>query len=166
MKKFTFIFCLLLSFTWVSTTYGQTEQGRYLLGGSLRGQFNKGGSFSLAPNFAYFVIDNFAFGGAAQVTTGNGTNFAIGPLARYYFNTGSDKIKPFGQLFAGLSSNSPEVGSSSTGLAGNVAAGVAFFLNEHVAIEPDLRVDFDTRERYDYTSGVISFNIGFQIYLP
>jgi hypothetical protein len=144
------------------SSYGQTEQGRYLIGGDLpfAAQFNNGSGVSLSPSFGYFIMDNFAIGGLVNVNSfGGGTSYALGPLARYYFDTGNDKLKPFGQAFLGLKG-----GGGSTGLGVNLGGGLAIFLNEHVALEPNLKVDIDTREFYP--SGTVSLNLGLQIYMP
>jgi hypothetical protein len=149
------------------SSYGQTEQGRYLIGGDLpfSARLNNGSGVTINPQFAYFIMDNFALGGAIGLQTGSGyTQYSLGPLARYYFDTGSDKLKPFGQVFLGLGGSSGDYYASTTGLVGNVAGGVAIFLNEHVALEPNLKVDFDSRTGAQ--SGTVSINLGIQVYLP
>lgn len=157
-------FAVLLAFS----ASAQTDQGHYLIGGDLpfSARLNNGSSIALNANFAYFLIDNFALGGTVQLSTGGGyTDYLIGPIARYYFKTGNDKLKPFLQGALGLRGSSSDYGSSTSGLGGNVAGGLAIFLNEHIALEPNVRVDFDSRDGAT-SSGTVSLNLGIQAYLP
>jgi hypothetical protein len=167
MKNKYFLCAFLFSMIAFSS-YAQTDKGHFLIGGDLpfSARLNNGSGVSLSPQFGYFIVDNFALGGLIGLSTGEGyTSYALGPFARYYFETGKDKLKPFGQLFLGLGGDSNNYYStSSTGLTGNVAAGLAIFLNEHVALEPNFRVDFDSRTYVQ--SGTVSLNLGLQVYLP
>ena len=166
--KIRYFLCAVLFSMIAFTSYAQTDKGHYLIGGDLpfSAQLNNVSSVSLSPQFAYFIVDKFALGGLIYLSTRGGyTSYALGPLARYYFETGNAKLKPFGQLFLGLGGNSNNYNSSSSsGLTGNIAAGLAIFLNEHVALEPNFRVDFDSRTYVQ--SGTVSLNLGLQVYLP
>jgi hypothetical protein len=168
MKNKYFLCAVFFSMI-VFSSFAQTDKGHYLIGGDLpfSARLNNGSGVSLSPQFGYFIVDNFALGGLISLNTGGGyTGYALGPLARYYFETGNDKLKPFGQLFLGLggTSRSGFYSYSSNGLVGNVAAGLAIFLNEHVALEPNFRIDFDSRT--EEPSGTVSLNLGLQVYLP
>lgn len=150
----------------LSSAFGQTEKGHFLIGSDLpfSARFNNGAGVSLDARFGYFLMDNFALGALLGVDASDGnTGYAVGPLARYYFTTGNAKLKPFGQLFLGIGGYSGNY-SSSSGLVGNVAGGVAFFLNQHVALEPALQIDIDSRDNGQ--SGTLSLNLGIQVYLP
>lgn len=154
MKKVVFAF---VSFLAVSVAIGQTKKGDKLVGvsfGSLSYTnsksitsysntptvYNSDGnsfSFSVNPNVAWFINDNFALGGLVSISfytsksnssnTGSTTTseskynqpaFYIGPMARYYFS-GSAKGMPFVQgnfqwgISGGKSNSSTSTGASS-----------------------------------------------------
>ena len=85
MKK---CFLVLLSVWAIQTSYSQTEKGKMFIGGS--GQINLSGNkvsnldassksdnntfgFSIAPNYGYFIKDNFAIGANINLGVSNST---------------------------------------------------------------------------------------------
>jgi hypothetical protein len=92
------------------------------------------------------------------------SSFAFAPFGRYYF--GAANIKPFLEARFGIQRfrtttpagrrNVPTMPCSWAW-----AGGIAFFLNEHVALEPKLTYDAYSRNN---TSSSFNFNLGFQVY--
>jgi hypothetical protein len=116
MKK---CFLILLTVCAVQTSYSQTEKGKMFIGGqvTLSGNTtsnsdtsyksdNNSIGFTVAPNFGYFIMDNFAIGANVNLGVSNSTqkqdypnqtpseytykyntlSFGIGGFARYYIN--------------------------------------------------------------------------------
>jgi outer membrane protein len=196
MKK---IITSILTCFIISGAYAQFEQGTMLIGGDFQlssiTDKNKSGNttvtngktttFSLAPQFGYFVIDNLAVGGNLDLTlskfksdddngvTSTTTQITIGPFARYYFEPG---IFVQGALGVGSAKGKSTIGSvsneSTFGVTNySLAAGYAYFLNDHVAVEPMVgylstiytEKDSDPKQK-DINSGLF-LSVGFQIYL-
>lgn len=161
MKKITILFIAMCTTFGV---YAQFNQGRMMIGGSVA--FNavtnkyksdgttittgKQTSFSLAPQFGYFVIDNLAVGAALELGLSkykdedsdyesNSTSIQIQPIVRYYLPQG---IFFQGQFGFGTGKDKTDNGNidedkyniTSWGLS----AGYAYFLNDNVSIEPQL----------------------------
>lgn len=112
------------------------------------GSTNDNASFTFAPSFGYFISDNLAVGASLNFNsqrwgTGAGktvsTSVGIGPFARYYKFTSNESFAIFGQ--AGLSFASsktdPPTGFVSRGssIGFRLSPGVAYFFNEHWALE-------------------------------
>jgi hypothetical protein len=176
--------------------YAQFEKGALMVGGSFGADFttNKskydGNSFtngkyvdvSFDPQVGIFVINNLAVGGGIGVSTSaykeddsdykSVTNeFTIQPMARYYLEPGvffQGKL-----MFGGATDKTTEGGDTDkTKYAVNgwsLSAGYAIFLNDAVAIEPQLGYggkgyrNKDTEVR-TVDSGIF-LRVGFQIYL-
>jgi outer membrane protein len=179
-------FILVLAFAAaVSFAHAQTSSGNMMLGGgfdfastSRQGNSqNNSSEVNFYPSFGYFVGDNFAVGLSLQVgssRTGNGdqrnvtNSFGFGPFVRYYIPTGNESLTFFGQagLTVASTRNNPPVGPDRKGnsLTFALLPGVAYFLNEHWALEltvNGLRVrsnDPDTSTDNDKTS-TVSFGI-------
>jgi len=189
MKKFFFLataFCL----TGIVSN-AQTQKGHYLIGGNIGNigtTLQKGGSdfgIQVTPKVAWFIDDNLAVGGQVALgyqtkrNAGNTFSYNVGPLARYYFGDAEmDKVninapKPvrfFAEANAGISGENYKAKGadaiSTNGFNVGVGPGVAFFLNENIALE--------ALAKYDLTLGFgstpainrINIGVGFQIYLP
>jgi hypothetical protein len=156
---------LLVSMVFLlTTTYGQFEKGRMLVGGTALFSITKDKSrsgntttvngtnvtFGLSPQFGYFVMDNLAVGGVFSFQTSaysprvdtdysySSTRISIGPFARYYFDPG---IFVHVGLGVGSQSSHSELGNNTSkntyGLTElKLGAGYAFFLTKNVALEP------------------------------
>jgi len=172
MKRF-FLMALMI-FT-ITSIYSQTEKGKMLLGG----QFNFSGSnrntgngtykshgegygFTLAPNYGYFISDNFEIGAKLSISAGNNwsdsnddiykhhaeshsTGFGIGAFSRRYF-TISEKFRFYlnGDLSYASStyknSNSDNSSNSDgsqdqTSLKISVAPGLVYFVTPKLGFE-------------------------------
>jgi len=166
--------------------FSQFTKGKFLAGGTFTASVNnykyndgssssKSSSASLNPQIGYFFMDNFAAGAGLTLSatkstfsddltaTSKGISFA--PFARYYFSKfygqasfqlGSDKFKSEGVTNSDNKTNS-------TGWS--LAAGYAYLLNDHVAIEPQLGYKATYFGSADRTNGSFFLNIGLQVYI-
>jgi outer membrane protein len=191
-------FTLLVTLASMSA-FAQFQQGRMLVGGNVGlelktnktkfdGSTDTNGkytSFSLEPQFGYFVIDNLAVGAGLNLTLsswkpdgsdGKSTSslIALSPFARYYFGPG---IFGEAKVLLGASKDKDDFGGNTdekkfnvTGLS--LGAGYAIFLNDNVAIEP--MIGYETIGYKNKTSGEPDYKdidsglfvrVGFQIYL-
>lgn len=109
----------MLSFTWA---IAQVEKSSMFIGGAFlidnqTSQENNGdvkaNSFTILPNFGYFLSDKLSLGlgmGYTSITTKNTVNdnkninsqFVVRPQLRYYLATSNEKFYFFGQLQLGL----------------------------------------------------------------
>lgn len=137
-------------------TTAQTDRGGYLVGGSadVSDNFygtNRNFNFSVAPSFAVFVVKNFAIGANYAITIGNARTFDassgtytsitslqtfIGPYLKYYI--GKKQLKGM-VSFTGGYSGYTELGGgdviSLNGFALQGMLGMAYFFNQHIALE-------------------------------
>lgn len=146
---------LLLAVAFAGVSYAQTQKGDWFvesdLGLSYTSTSVEGTQshsiFKITPSLNYFVIDNLAVGlGLAyendKPKSGDATNsFIIRPNATYFFKLGGE-IAPFVRAGVGYATESTS-GKSTSGLAFNFAGGVAYFVNEAVALTGS--VDYDQR---------------------
>jgi hypothetical protein len=134
-------------------------------------------TLTATPSIGFFVADNVALGfglpisvyrsedeGARSVRRNSSLAFA--PFGRYYF--GAANIKPFLEARFGIQrfkdyQSRPGFLAETTdnALFVGMGGGIAFFLNEHVALEPKLTYDAYSRNN---TSSSFNFNLGFQVY--
>lgn len=159
----------------------QTEKGSWMVGTNFS-NLNLGFasstnnvSFNISPNLAYFVSDNFAFGGQVDlgISKAKGSdarfNFGLQPLARYYF-TKQEKNGIFGQATVGFEGASV-AGTSTTGLTFSIGAGWNYWLNKSVALEVGARyINVDKKvaglSLIPAFENNINLNFGLQIFLP
>jgi len=188
MKKIIAIF--LLS----TVTFGveaQISKGNFLLGGSVG--FNSTTSkyisngvttpqgttttFSVVPQAGYFITDQIVGGIGLTITSIsykpngasnslNSTRFLFSPFVRYYF---PPKIYLQGGLDIGSASASSTGGGSNTNslFGWTLLAGYPVFLNESIAIEPQIGYNALTNKTdaaNKTTDGNFFVRVGFQIY--
>jgi outer membrane protein len=174
--------------------FAQFNKGRMLVGGSLGfsmtsskdpdggGVNEKDTYFSLAPQLGWFVVNRLAVGANVdlsfykttseangQSSSTSGTGVQVEPFIRYYLQpgiffqgqvgAGTVKYKSSGDVF-----NPVDGTFNITSWA--LSAGYAYFLNDHVAIEPILGYSsqvyhMDTQ----FTNSGLSLRIGLQLYL-
>ena len=193
MKKIT----ILLATCFITLgAYAQFEKGNKLVGGALGADFTTNKtkydgstftngqyvSFSLDPQIAYFVIDNLAVGGALGFSTDTykeddsdyksvDNEITIQPVVRYYLSQG---IFFQGNFIVGSAKSKVTEDGTTDETKYNVSgwslsAGYAFFLNDHVAIEP--RLGYSGKGYKNKENDVKSVDnglyirVGFQIYL-
>ena len=166
-KIITGIFLIFIFYT----VSGQTEKGDWLVGG--RVDLNTGENsthIGFSPSAGFFVIDKLAVGGNVSLNyskTGENkiTSLGIGPFVRYYFTDAKARPLLHG-AFNYLSSKvkTPQVSTTNNGVNFLIAAGLALFINDNVAIEPLAGYSYSKFEDFD-GSGGFNFGIGFQVYL-
>lgn len=168
------------------TANAQLQKGYYLIGGDLGGfslGLNDATPFdlSITPKVAWFRNDNFAVGGfidlGLSTAKGAGTtfNYGVGPLARYYFgstavNTNTTSARGSSRFFveatAGLQGFNVPGSGSTNGLGIGIGPGLAYFLNQNIALEGLLKYNNAFGFGDDASQGQLKFGFGFQIYLP
>lgn len=139
----------------------QTEQGKFILGGTASYQSSKSDAdnanaaenLSLVPNLGYFVSDNFAIGtgigynySKAEVASTTGLNEAVvvSPFGRYYAGL-SDQFKFFGQASVPMAFGTVKATDangdagaktgSSTSVGVALSPGFAYFPTKKIGIE-------------------------------
>lgn len=169
------------------TATAQIQRGYYLIGGDIANLnlgLNSGKPFTmnLSPKVAWFTSDNLAFGGFVDVglatAEGQGTTFTygVGPLARYYFgspdvSTATTSARRSSRFFlegtVGLQGVNVSDGSSTNGLGIGIGPGLAYFINQNIALEGLLK--YTKAFGFGNTSNgadILQLGVGFQIYLP
>jgi outer membrane protein len=176
------------------TIVNPTDKGHFIVDGSVYFSTNNSktenqgfntevNSFGLgiSPKVSYFIIDRLAIGIEASFAysdneytnnsggeiSSNSTSILIGPSVRYYITKGF-----FGQASLGFGfSNSKGEGyeTKNDSFRYKLGLGYAFFLNEHISIEPILsyqhnKTNFRDSVSDSSNSGLI-FGAGFTIYL-
>ena len=159
--------------------FSAKTQGTYFANGSVdifsttrKINDNKSDAFTIQfmPRAGYFVMDRLAvglglvissnketadnaFGGEIETTI---TGLGIAPLARYYFDNNL-----FGEAALGIGSTKTKVEGSGFGdnefksstFGFRLGAGYAFFLGNHIAIEPSLNYSWEDINPEDAPSG-------------
>jgi len=164
----------------------QIQQGYYLIGGDLANLslgLSDGRPFSMniTPKVAWFRNNNLAIGGFVDIglstAEGQGTvfNYGLGPLARYYFgstavSTATTSARRSSRFFlegtVGLQGVNVSGGSSTNGLGIGIGPGLAYFINQNIAVEGLLKYTKAVGFGNDGGSSLLQLGIGFQIYLP
>jgi hypothetical protein len=185
MKKHVLVVCIVIA-ALTTTAKAQLQQGYYLIGGDLGGfslGLSDGRPFNLniTPKVAWFRNNNLAIGGFVDLglytAEGQGTafNYGIGPLARYYFGstdvtTTTTSARRSSRFFlegtVGLQGINTSGGSSTNGLGIGIGPGLAYFINQNIALEGLLKYTKAVGFGNDGGSSLIQFGLGFQIYLP
>jgi len=182
MKKTTILMSAIILFAF--TTHAQTQKNWYIIGGNLSNigldfqENNTAFSFNITPRVAWFVKDNLAVGAEvlAGVNTSSGftsVTYGIGPIARYYV---SQKDLTLGRARFFLDANVGIYGtnikttgipsSTTNGLGIGIGPGLAYFLNENIALETLLKYNSNVGFGNSITRNSLVLGIGFQIHLP
>ncbi|TXI31224.1 MAG: hypothetical protein E6Q58_05410 [Niabella sp.] len=184
MKRRALLFALALMLITGTTATAQTEKGYYLIGGNIgniKANFQNGISvfgIGVSPKVAWFVKDDLAIGGQVnlnfQTATNIGSTFAyfVGPMARYYFT--KDELKElvkhttfFVEANAGVGgTNSSKGGISTNGFDFGIGPGLAFFVNENIALEALAKYNLTAGFGNAPVSSGFNIGVGFQIHLP
>lgn len=196
MNKRMFFSFSVFFFIYASAT-AQIEKGRILASGSVGLSFQKykevydgntdsernSTNFYLSPRAGYFITDAIAVGAGIDLSLSttkfdddekyNGTSIFFSPFVRYYFPQ-----KFFGQFEFGIGSskdkwsypNEPDDEYKAKSFLWSLGVGYAYFLNDHVAVEPMISYTSttytdrdDTKEKDKY--GNFMLQVGFSIYL-
>lgn len=164
---------LLGMFVLVSVSLSaQTMSGNWLVGGDAGfdsykpdGATESLSKFNVSPQIGYFIMDNLAVGALIDYTKGydKSSTIGLGPAVRYYFLDLGESAKLLAQVNFLYKSITPDGGSATSGSQFGVSAGLAWFLNHHVALEGLVGYRSDSGD-LGKGSG-IGVNFGFQIHL-
>ncbi|HYO23060.1 MAG TPA: hypothetical protein VER36_11695 [Flavisolibacter sp.] len=181
------LLALLIATTAIAlTANAQIQRGYYLIGGDISDislGLSDGRPFNLniTPKVAWFTNDNLAVGGFADIgiatAEGQGTVFTygVGPLARYYFgstavSTTTTSARRSSRFFLegtfGIQGVNVSGGNSTNGLGIGIGPGLAYFVNQNIALECLLKYTKAFGFGNDGGSSLLQLGIGFQIYLP
>lgn len=185
MKKHLLILAIVTA-TVFATATAQIQRGYYLIGGNLSNislGLSNGNPFTLniTPKVAWFTSDNLAVGGFVDIGLSSANdmtvfNYGVGPLARYYFgstdvSTTTTSARRSSRFFVegtvGLQGvNVSDGGGSTNGLGIGIGPGLAYFVNQNIALEGLLKYTKAFGFGSDGGSSLLQLGIGFQIYLP
>jgi Outer membrane protein beta-barrel domain len=149
----------------------QTEKGNWMVGGNINlAIVSDNSEVGLNPQGGYFIINNFAIGATVtmeynKIGENSTTTFGAGPFSRFYF--GTKNVRPFahGELnFVSVKLKVPSTTNTENGNNYFLAGGLAFFLNENVALETLLGYTHTKISGIEGDGGV-ALRIGFQVYL-
>ncbi len=166
-------------------TQAQTNKDWYIIGGQISNidlNFQQGNTIfglNLTPRVAWFIKDDFALGAEALIgfSTEKGAtsiSYRIGPIARYYFKgrglENVQKTRWFLDANLGLSGSNYKAsgfpGTSTNGLGLGLGPGLAYFLNENIALEVLAKYNLAVGFGNSTTTSGLNINVGFQIHLP
>ncbi len=169
--------CLFFAFS----ASAQLQKGNVLVGGDISNadlNLNTGNhfTFNIDPKAAWFIRDNIALGGYVnfgintQKTEGTDVNYGIGALARYYINDKSINVLKHTRFFleanAGVEGVNYAHSTSTNGLGLGFGPGIAYFITPNVGLEGLVKYQGIVGFGSNTTSSDLTFNLGFQIYLP
>ena len=182
MKTLILTTCLLVMF---SFGFAQTQRGNVMVGADLANiglDFQEGNTqfnFTVNPKVAWFIQDNTALGAEVQLglnTQKGATSFSygIGALGRRYFGPGATNLarttKVFVEVNAGIYgtnlSGTNVVKTSTNGLGLGAGPGIAWFINQNIAVEALAKYNLTVGFGNSTTTNSIDIGLGFQIYLP
>jgi hypothetical protein len=170
----TLLFVALLT---SQLSFSQATKGNIMAGGSVSFQSSKysaGGNtistFNFMPGAGYFFYDRIAGGVRISFTNysdeGNSyRDLLAGPFARYYFLPASRKTNLFLEGNFMLGTEKYEGYESESKTQWGVAAGSAFFLNPHIAVEATLGWRSLKYENDIGRYNTFGIGIGFQIHV-
>ncbi len=170
MKNSLFVFSFLLL---SQLAISQTSKKSWLVGGSATFSSTKEGDITntvidVSPRVGYFIANNFAVGMNVTINAtsddGNKTSTnSFGPYVRYYFASLGKNAKLFGNAQGIFGTENEGLGSSKlTGYG--IAAGPAFFLNSHVALEFAVSYTSTKAGVESVKDNTVALNAGFQIH--
>ncbi len=152
MKK-TLFTLLVVSASMMLAQAQLIDKGAIMVGGDLEfTSHSKNSTFELRPMLGYFFADNAALGtGFSYSSVSNFRRFSLSPFARYYLNFG---------LFGHAGVQFTHIKDAEKPNDFDIVAGLgyALFLNNNVAFEPLLTVNFLDGEPYT------RLGISFQVY--
>lgn len=182
MKTFLFAFIATLA---IFSASAQTQQGNVLIGADVSNigvNFQSGNtqfSFDLTPKVGWFIRDNTALG--VEVLFGLNTqegatsiNYGIGGFGRKYLGAAAANLTRTSKWFAeanagfyGTNLSGDNVTKTSTnGLGLGIGPGIAWFLNQNIALEALAKYNLTVGFGNSTTNHNINIGLGFQIYFP
>ncbi|WP_452221878.1 outer membrane beta-barrel protein [Lacinutrix salivirga] len=191
MKQLIFTLALLVTLSnYAQESFSAKTEGSFLANGTIGiihtnekvkfdGNTNDVGStfqITATPKAGYFIKNNLAIGLELEVRTSSSkiegfdektttSGIAIGPFARYYFDNNL-----FAEALVGVGSNKTSTSFGdlkSNILAFRATAGYAFFIGDHIAIEPAINYTYQSQKPKDSEGdaktilGTVFFSVGF-----
>ncbi len=163
------------------TVNAQIQKGNILAGGDIANfdiGLKKGSGYviTIDPKLAFFIQDNIAVGAQVVlgISGGGGTtnfDYAVGPLARYYFGDKTN-LSPlrhsrfFIEANAGIEGENVSGGASTNGLGLGIGPGYAYFITPNIGLETLLKYRGEVGFGNATTQSDLNLSVGFQIYLP
>lgn len=184
MKK-TFLALGILALVSLKTERAdaQIQKGNTMWGGSLT-NFNiglkkgQGWDLGITPRAGYFIKDNMAVGGYVNLgfsKTGSGSptknTYGVGAFGRYYAQPGevNNLLKHgrfFGEVNAGFGGQSQKGNPTTNGFQFGFGPGYSYFITPNVGLEGLVKYNGTVGGGNTAYQHNITFNLGFQIYLP
>jgi hypothetical protein len=144
MKRI-FMTTIVLTVFSAASFAGNVDEGRIEIGGNAglatSTVKNSGSTFYLNPFVMYYIAPGFALGGSIDFSSYNNSgnsssSTTIGPRAAYYFDVGNSALYPF--VSGGFNWTLGDGNSISI----PIEAGIRFFLNNFVALDAGLNLNF------------------------
>jgi hypothetical protein len=170
----------LLAFTGFAAQ-AQIQRGNVLLGGNIANlslglDDSKVFSFDITPKAAWFIEDNLALGGYANlgIQTAKGssttTNYGIGALGRYYAGNDVEVLRHgrlFGEATVGFGGiNTSNGGGNTNGVNLGIGPGFAYFVTPNIGLETLLKYNGLTGFGNAGYQSTLTLSFGLQAYLP
>lgn|SRR5690606_6431516 len=180
MKKINTLFLVAVMAISAPAVNAQIQKGNLMVGANLADLglgFQSGAttfSLALSPKLGYFIEDNIALGGEVKIglNTGGGAtvfNYGIGAFGRYYIGDSEAILLKHSRFFleanvgiSGVNSNN----ASTNGLGLGFGPGIAYFITENIGLEALFKYNNTIGFGNSVVAHRLSFNLGFQIYLP
>lgn len=161
----------------------QIQQGNTMWGGSLSSfdiglNKGKGWDIGITPKAGYFVKDNIAVGGYVNLgfsKAGSGQSvrntYGIGAFSRMYATPSQvDNLlhhgRFFGEVNAGFGGQSQKGNPTTNGFQFGFGPGYSYFITPSVGLEGLVKYNGTVGGGNTAYQHNITFNLGFQIYLP
>lgn len=183
MRKIGYL-TLLFTVMFAINGFAQTQKGNVMVGAQLAnigGTFQSGGStfdLTLKPKAGWFIRDNIAIG--PEVTLGLKTGagktdftYGVGAFGRYYVADKKVEIDKKARWFFeasagvnGINTKAGDVSTNTNGLGLGIGPGLAYFITPNIGLEGLVKYDLAVGFGSSTTAHRVSFNLGFQIYMP
>lgn len=159
----------------------QIQKGNVLMGGNIANlslglDNSKVFSFDLTPKAAWFIEDNLALGGYANlgIQTAKGssttTTYGIGALGRYYGGKDVEVLRHgriFGEATLGFGGiNTSNGGGNTNGVNLGIGPGFAYFVTPNIGLETLLKYNGLTGFGNASYQSTLTLSFGLQVYLP
>ncbi len=178
MKKV--LIAALLAFTGYAAQ-AQIQRGNVLMGANIANlsvtlDNSKVFNFDLTPKAAWFIEDNLALGGYADLGirsakgTATTTRYGVGALGRYYAGNDLEVLRHgrlFGEVTAGFGGINVSNGVGNTnGIDLGIGPGFAYFVTPNIGLETLLKYKGLAGFGNASYQSTLTLSFGLQIYLP
>jgi hypothetical protein len=168
-----------------STAKAQIQEGDYMIGGEIATAnfgLNKGTgfNFSVTPQIAYFVKDNWAVGGYANLGFNGAkglpttSRYAVGALSRYYLSpnkNGVENLVKHGRFFlegnVGIGGSTiSQGGASANGLDLGIGPGYTYFITKDIGLDAIVKYNGNVGFGNQGTISNVGFRLGLNVFFP